>query len=159
MFKQLCCSKYRQELSEHELQSIQQEVNDAKSFDLAYISLSKFEFKFLDTIDDSAVKDKLFKEYYHVAQKARDEILKLCVRLAEKLRDEHRDSFNVGIKHMWSYRNLAPADEKIPFVMIQLIEQRCQKISERIQCIYKLKKMKTAYSDNDEYLFLIKNFE
>lgn len=159
MFKQLCCSKYRQALSEHELQSIQQEVNDAKSFDSAFISLSKFELKFLDTIEDSAMKDQLFKEYYAVAQKARDEILKLCVRVAEKLRDEHRDSFNIGIKHMWSYRNLASDQEKLSFVMIQLIEQRCQKISERIQCIYKLKKMKTAYSDNDEYLFLIKNFE
>lgn len=152
MFKQLCCSKYRQELSEHELQSIEQEVNDAKSFDLSFISLSKSEFTFFNTIKDSDEQQKLFEEYQDVAQKARDDIMKLCIRVAEKMRDEHRDSFNVGIKHMWSYRNLAPAHEKISFVMIQLIEQRCQKISERIQCIYKFKKMKIPCLDTAEHL-------
>ena len=40
---------------------------------------------------------------------------------------------------MWSVRRSSPDHEKTPLIMVNLIEQRYNKISERIQCIYKFK--------------------
>ncbi len=40
---------------------------------------------------------------------------------------------------MWNAYHSSVDNEKIPTIMIDLINLRCEKISERIKCIYKFK--------------------
>ena len=52
---------------------------------------------------------------------------------------ESKNKFEVDVKKMWNDRHLSSDNDKTPLVMINLIEQRYRKISERIQCVYKFK--------------------
>ncbi|CAF5005631.1 unnamed protein product, partial [Rotaria socialis] len=45
----------------------------------------------------------------------------------------------MAMKQTWHDRHLSSDNDKIPLAMINLIEQRYKKISERIQCVYKFK--------------------
>jgi hypothetical protein len=64
----------------------------------------------------------------------------MYLKSAEKERQEYRKKHEDNIKKMW-YIHHHPIDQNqtISSIMIQLINQRCQKIDERIQCIYKYK--------------------
>ncbi len=63
------------------------------------------------------------------------------MKSAEDQKQEYKTKHEANVMKMWSdYRqSIDDHTRKIPQMMVQLINQRCQKINERIKCIYKFK--------------------
>jgi hypothetical protein len=74
-----------------------------------------------------------------VAEQGRAKIFHLSIKTAEDERIQARNKYDTSVKNMWSNHGISVPNEQIPSLMIDLIHQRCIKISERIQCIYRFK--------------------
>jgi len=137
--KQLCCSKYEQEITEQEFHLVQQKITyynaSCQSFECSPI----YQLTLIDSIQNPDIRQQFIERYKETSERARNAILNLYMKAAEEQRDEYRKKFDANMKKMWSDRHSSSVNEKIPLIMINLIEQRYKKISERIQCIYKFK--------------------
>jgi hypothetical protein len=132
---QVCQSKYEQETTEQEYHFLQQQINyyhlPNQSFESSPIAQSTL----IDSIKNLDIRQQLFQQYRDIAEQSRANIFTLYLKSAEEQREEYKNKYDDHIKKMSCNNN----NEKLPIIMIQLINQRCNKISERIKCIYKFK--------------------
>lgn len=137
--KEICQNKYEQEITEQEYNLLQQQI--------AYYNLPSQSFQssplahspLIESIQDPVLRQQLFKQYQEVAEQGRAKIFHLSIKTADDERIRAKNKYDTSVKNMWSNRDISVPDEQIPFIMINLIHQRCIKISERIQCIYRFK--------------------
>ena len=149
--KKLCQEKYEQEITEQEFNSIQQQI--------AYYNLPNQSFQFsslahsplIDSIKDPILRRQLFKQYKEVAEQSRTKISNLCLTTAQNERIQCQNIYDTSIKKMWSDRQTLDTSEQIPLILIDLINERCNQISERIQCIYKFKTQSIGSNSNLKY--------
>jgi len=139
--KEICQSKYEQETTEQELNFLKQQMiyynSPSQSFQCSPIAQSTL----IDSIENPMHRQHLFKQFKEVAEQAKADIFTLYRTTAEEQRDEYKKKYDTNQKKMWdAYRSSMGGDnEKIDSKILGLIHQRCQKITERIQCIYKFK--------------------
>ncbi|CAF5224220.1 unnamed protein product, partial [Rotaria magnacalcarata] len=82
---------------------------------------------------------QLLGQYQDIAQQSKMNMLTLFKESAKIQMDESKNKFEMAMKQMWYDPHLSSDNDKIPLAMINLIEQRYKKISQRIQCVYKFK--------------------
>ncbi|CAF3964074.1 unnamed protein product [Rotaria sp. Silwood1] len=136
LMKQLCCSKYEQELTKQEFDLLQQKINyynsPCQSFECSSICQSEL----IDSIQDSNIRQELFNQYKEIAKQSRLDMFNLYLKSAKIQMDECKKKFDTDMKKLWYDRRSSCDNEKISPFMIDLIEQRCNKIGDRIQCTY-----------------------
>lgn len=88
----------------------------------------------IESIENPTVRQELYQQYKEVAEQSRTTLFNIYLKSAEEQREDYKKKYEDQVKQMFCNKN-----EKLPITMLQLIDQRCQKISERIQCIYKFK--------------------
>jgi len=137
--KNLCSSKYAQETAEQEVNLLQQKINYYNSPAQSFESSTLAQVTLIDSIQNATIRQQLFNRYKETTEKFKAKMFALYMKTAEDQRDEFNQKYEADVKKMWSDRRSFPENEKIPLIMIELIEQRCKKISERIKCIYKFK--------------------
>ncbi|CAF0991852.1 unnamed protein product [Didymodactylos carnosus] len=93
----------------------------------------------IDSIQNPEIRRQLFQRYKDIAEQSRLKMFQLYLKTAEEERNRCKKKYDTAEKKMWMDRRLASDDEKIPPIMINLIEQRCSKMSNRIKCIYQYK--------------------
>ena len=93
----------------------------------------------IDSIQDPVLRQQLFKQYQDVAEQSRAKIFNLCLTTARDERIQCKNTYDTTVEKMWSDRETSSAREKIPSIMTDLINERCNLISQRIQCIYRYK--------------------
>lgn len=140
MIKDVCVSKYEQETTEQELKFLKQQMiyytnAPSQSFEQSTIVSCSV----INAIPDPTVRQQLYQQYKQTAEHARAAIFHLYVQSAEEQRDEYKNKHNQNTKKLFSTRTSLIETEKLSKIMIDLVVLRCQKISERIQCIYQFK--------------------
>jgi len=138
--KEICQSKYEQEITEQEYHFLKKQIDyynsPSQSFECSPIAKSTF----IDSIQNPALRQQLFKQYKEVAEQARANMFTLYMTAAEEQRDDYKQKYDTNKKKMMdAYHSSIGSNEKIDSIMLGLIHQRCQKMSERIQCLYKFK--------------------
>jgi len=137
--KQLCSSKYEQETTEQEYNFLKQQINyynsPAQSFENSSIAQSPL----IDSIEDVDIRQQLYKQYKEVVVQTRANLFHLYMKSAEDQREEYGKKYEDNVKKMWSDYHSLDENKKVPWSMIQLINERCNEIIERIKCIYTFK--------------------
>ena len=144
--KQLCSTKYEQEIAEQEFRLLQQQITDytlsCQSFESSPMI---FQSTFIDSIQNPHTRQQTLIQYKEIIETARSTILTLYKKTAEKQRDESRKKCNASMKKMWCDCHSSSDNEKTPSIMINLIERRLNKISKRIQYIYRFKAVQSIH--------------
>jgi len=137
--KQICQSKYTQETTEQEYHLLKQQItyynSSNQSFECSPISHSSL----MDHIEDPEIRQQLFKQYKEVAVQSRATLFAIYLESAEDQRKEYKKKYEADMKKMFSSRHSLNETEQISTIMIHLIDERCNKISERIKYLYKFK--------------------
>ncbi|CAF3523037.1 unnamed protein product [Rotaria socialis] len=112
---QICQSQYEQETSEQEYELLKQKI--------AYYNLPK----------------ALKKQFKEVAIQSRITLFNMYLKSAEDQREAYKKKHEANVKKMDASQHTLNKNEKLSSIFLQLINERCNKISERIRCIYKCK--------------------
>ncbi len=142
--KEICHSKYEQETSEQEYHFLKYQMNyhinsPNQSFECSPLAQSTTTL-LLDSIPNVNIRQQLFQQYKGIAEQARNDLFQVYMKSAEEQRQEYAKKYEENIEKMWSvFRHPIDNNQTISPIMIQLIDQRCQKISEHVQPIYKFK--------------------
>ncbi|CAF4896426.1 unnamed protein product, partial [Rotaria socialis] len=67
-------------------------------------------------------------------------LFNMYLKSAEDQREEYKKKHEVNIKKMDASQHTLNNNEKLSSTLVQLINERCNKISQRIQYIYKHKR-------------------
>ncbi|CAF4950055.1 unnamed protein product [Rotaria magnacalcarata] len=139
LMKQICQSKYEQETSEHEYEFLKQQIAyynlPSQSFECSTIS----HHPSIDSIQNLTIREALMKQFKEVAIQSRDALFNLYLESAEDQREEYQKKHEASVKKMDASQRTLNENEKLSSTLVQLINERCNKISERIQSIYKFK--------------------
>ena len=131
--KQLCQSKYNQEITTQEFQLLQQKISYHKSSNHSFENSTIAQSKIINSIENLNLRQELFQQQKQITENSKNAMLTLCVETAKLQMDEYQKKFDMNMIQMRSDR------EQIPLIIINLIEERCKRISERIQCVYRFK--------------------
>ncbi len=141
--KHICQSKNEQETTEQEYHFLKQQIthynSPSQSFESPPIALSAL----IDSIQNTDFRQRLFNQYKEVAVQTRAKLFHLYMKSSEDQREECKKKYEENVKKMWSDQQLFDSNRKTPLIMIQLINQCCDKIGVRIKCIYKFKSQST----------------
>ncbi|CAF2090831.1 unnamed protein product [Rotaria magnacalcarata] len=94
----------------------------------------------IDSIQNLTVQEALMKQFKEVAIQSRITLFNMYLKSAEDQREEYKKKHEVNVKKMNASQHTLNKNEKLSSTFLQLINERCNKISERIQRIYKHKR-------------------
>ncbi|CAF2015042.1 unnamed protein product [Rotaria magnacalcarata] len=140
LMKQICQSKYEQETSEQEYEFLKQQI--------AYYSLPSqslacsniFHSPLFNSIQNIPLREELIQKCKDAAEQGRNNLFNIYLKSAEDQRQEYKKKHEANIKKMDASQHTLNNNEKLSSTLVQLINERCNKISQRIQCIYKYKR-------------------
>ncbi|CAF4810982.1 unnamed protein product, partial [Rotaria socialis] len=95
---------------------------------------------FIDSIQNLTVREALKKQFKEVAIQSRNAVFNMYLKSTEDQREEYKNKHELNIKKIDASQHTLNNNEKLSSIFVQLINERCNKISERIQCIYKYKR-------------------
>ncbi|CAF3695481.1 unnamed protein product [Rotaria socialis] len=137
---QICRNQYEQETSEQEYELLKQKIAyynlPSQSFECSTIS----HHPCIDSIQNLTVREALMKQFKDVAIQSRITLFNMYLKSAEDQREEYKKKHEVNIKKMDASQHTLNNNEKLSSTLVQLINERCNKISQRIQYIYKHKR-------------------
>lgn len=151
--KEICQNKYEHATSEQEYQFIQQQINGHKnSFNQIFQNSS-----FTQTIStliaahpsiDHMQQSQLLQQFQTIVDQARNDIFQLYTKILEDERKISRKKYEESLKKLWSiqYYHSKDHNQTVSPTMIQIIIERCTKVGERIDCIYKFKTQQSNFS-------------
>lgn len=138
---QACRRQYDQETSEQGYQLLRQQIHHRQTspnhaFECS--PLGRSTTRLLGSIPDTDRRQQIFQQYKNLVEQARDELFQVDIKFLDEARKELRMKYEEIIKTMWTaHRHPKDQIQTISSLMIQMITQRCEKISERIRCMYK----------------------
>ena len=105
------------------------------NYDRSKVSGSRIEL--FDSSDDPTAEEQQFYDRYRqVIQKSNDEMIGLYLSTAEAQMQHYQKHFNDELKRIWEEQRTARITEKLTLVMLHLIEQLYNNISDRVKCVY-----------------------
>ncbi|CAF1263273.1 unnamed protein product, partial [Rotaria magnacalcarata] len=107
----------------------------SQSFECSTIS----HHPFIDSIQNLTVQEALMKQFKEVAIQSRITLFNMYLKSAEDQQEEYKMKHEANVKKMDASQHTLNKNEKLPSTFVQLINERCNKITERIICIYKFK--------------------
>ncbi|CAF5018674.1 unnamed protein product [Rotaria magnacalcarata] len=147
LMKQICQSKYEQETSEQEYEFLKEQIAYYNLPSQSFESLTIPHHPFIDSIQNLTIREALVKQFKEVAIQSRIALFNMYLKSAEDQRDEYKKKHEVNIKKhevnikkMGASQDALNNNEKLSSTFVQLINERCNKISESIQYIYKHKR-------------------
>ncbi|CAM4969512.1 unnamed protein product [Rotaria socialis] len=132
LFKQLCHSKYEQEMTEQEFNFLQQQIIYYKSPSQSFENSPIAQSRLINSIQNSELQQQLFNQYKQIAVQSKALLLDFYIKTAEEQRNEYRKKYNEDVKKMWSDHRTLPDNENISLPMLDLINERCKKIDKLI---------------------------
>ncbi|CAF3193399.1 unnamed protein product, partial [Rotaria socialis] len=92
-----------------------------------------------NSIQNIPLREELIQKCTDVAEQGRSILFNMYLKSAEDQREEYKKKHEVNIKKMDASQHTLNQNEKLSPILIQLINECCKKICERIQFIYKFK--------------------
>ena len=131
MLKDICEVKYALALLEQESQLLTEHVAYYNSLDQS---------KLLDFIPKIGIHEQVMQQYKQIALEARAQLFELYRKSIQEEKTEYTNKHDDLMKEMWWNYHSDDVNYQMSVNMIELIDQRCQVIQQRLQCIYNFKK-------------------
>ncbi|CAF3790195.1 unnamed protein product [Rotaria sp. Silwood1] len=129
-------AKYQEEITKEEYHLLKYRISIEASYST---SLELPNEKFLKTLEDPSIRQKLHDQYLNIAQQAKKDMIQLCLSSAQAQMDRYHKEFNTKLKQFKLQQQSLPNDKKFSSNMIHFIEQHWKNMSEGVKCIYKYK--------------------
>ncbi|CAF1198748.1 unnamed protein product [Adineta ricciae] len=142
IIERMCRDKYEQKITEEEYKFLQQQIAYYNSPSQSFESSPLAHCPLTDSIENPTIRQNLFKQYKEVAEQSRTEMFNLYLKTAEDQRMTCKYKYDTSMKELWSnqhHHSAVDQNNVLSKIMIDLIDERCTKIGERIQCIYQFK--------------------
>ncbi|CAF4451913.1 unnamed protein product [Rotaria magnacalcarata] len=133
-----------------QLEYFQHKPNEYQEYEflkqqIAYYNLPSQSFEcstishhpFIDSTQNLTVREALKKQFKEVAIQSRITLFNIYLKSAEDQREEYKKKHAANIKKMDASQHTLNKNEKLSSTLVQLFNERCNKISERIRSIYK----------------------
>ncbi|CAF3443086.1 unnamed protein product [Rotaria sp. Silwood2] len=137
-----------QETTEQEFNFLQQQIDHynspSQSFENSFMAQSTT----INSLENPVIRQQLFGQYKAIAEQSKAQLAAFYMTMAKKQRDECKKKYDDEVKKLWSNCRAIVDDEKLPLLMVDLINERCRKISECIQSIYKYKAQSISSKSN-----------
>ncbi|CAF1390310.1 unnamed protein product [Rotaria sordida] len=137
--KQLCHSKYEEETTQQEFDFLRKQMDYYNSPSQAFKYSPIAESTLINSIENPTIRKQIFNQYKDIAMQARAQLFALYLKTAKEQKDEFKRKYNADINKLWSDQRGHIENEKLSSIMLNLLNERCNKISERIKSIYKFK--------------------
>jgi hypothetical protein len=139
--KEICQSAYEQETTDQESNFLKQQIPYYNLPGQSFQCCSSIAHSpFIDSIENPTVRQELFEQLKEIAEQSRAALFNVYLKSNEDQKREYKTKHETNQKKMCSDdHHSIDNTRKIPQIMVQLINQRCQKINECIKCIYKFK--------------------
>ena len=137
--KQICQNNYARETSEQEYHLLKQQITYYNLPGQSFHSSSIAHSSLIDSIEDREIRQALLQQYQDVAVQSRESLFALYMQSAENQRQEFKKKFEVDVQKMFSSQRSTNGKETLSARMMELMNERCSKISERIRCIYQFR--------------------
>ena len=141
--KQVCQSKYAQETSEQEYHFLKQQIAYYNLPNQSFECSSIVQSVITDSIQNATIRQELFKQFKETAEQSRVALFNVYLQSAGEQREEYKKKYDADKQKIYSSKDSLNESEKISSIMIHLISERCNKIGERIGCIYTFKTQST----------------
>jgi hypothetical protein len=136
---QICQSKYEQETSEQEDEFLKKQITYYNLPSQSFTCSNIFHHSFIDSIQNIPLREELFKKCQDVAEQCRNDLFNIYLQSSEDQREEYKKKNEINVNKMNSSQHTLNQNEKLSTILLQLIHERCNKISGRIQCIYRFR--------------------
>lgn len=93
----------------------------------------------INSIDNETARHLIQKELKEIAELSRTILFNFYLETAADQRKEYKMKYETEINQMLFNQQSNDQTQKLSPIMIQLMNERCEKISERIKYIYKFK--------------------
>ncbi|CAF1020403.1 unnamed protein product, partial [Rotaria magnacalcarata] len=140
LMKQICQSKYEQETSEQEYEFLKQQIAHYSLPSQSLACSNIFHSPLFNSIQNIPLREELIQKCKDAAEQGRNNLFNIYLKSAEDQRQEYKKKHEANVKKMDASQHTLNNNEKLSSTLVQLINERCNKISERIQCIYKHKR-------------------
>ncbi|CAF4406564.1 unnamed protein product, partial [Rotaria magnacalcarata] len=137
LMAEICQSKYEQETSEQEYGFLKEQISYYNLPSQSLTCSNIFNGPLFNSIQNIPLREELIQKCKDVAEQGRNNLFNIYFRSAEDQREEYKKKHEINVKKMNESQYTLNQNEKLSSILIQLINERCNKIGERIQCIYK----------------------
>ncbi|CAF1628465.1 unnamed protein product [Rotaria magnacalcarata] len=135
----ICQSKYEQEISEQEYELLKTQITCYNSPNQSLACSNIFHCPLFNSIQNIPLREELIQKCKDVAEQGRNNLFNVYFRSAEDQREEYKKKHKINLEKLNASQYTLNQNEKLSSIFVQLIDERCNKICERIQCIYKFK--------------------
>ncbi|CAF4543059.1 unnamed protein product, partial [Rotaria socialis] len=139
LMAEICQSQYEQETSEQEYEFLKKQITYYNLPSQSLTCSNIFNGPLFNSIQNIPLREELIQKCKDVAEQGRNNLFNIYFRSAEDQREEYKKKHEINVKKMNESQYTLNQNEKLSSILIQLINERCNKIGERIQCIYKFK--------------------
>ena len=134
--KYLCKLKYYQEMTKYEVNFLKEKTSTHR---FSHPFECESMVKSFSTIQTSEIRQELYQQYKTVAEQARNYLMTISMECAQQQKQHYHKEFETAMKEMWEKEKTLPYDHRLTIRMQQLLQQRFDDISARIECLYKFK--------------------
>ncbi|CAF3956267.1 unnamed protein product [Rotaria sp. Silwood1] len=134
LMKQLCLKRDEKETTEQELKFLQERIDHFNAPDQSFEHSA-----IIDSIENIEIRQQLQQQYRKIIQQAKTDFYMLSLQTAEEQRTRARLNYDNEVNKMYSIHHNAFDFTILPLKMIDLIQERCRMIGERIQSVYNYK--------------------
>ena len=136
---EICQSKYEKETSEQEYEFLKKQIIYYNLPSQSLTCSNIFHCPLFNLIQNIPLREELIKKCIDVTQQSRNNLFNMYLNSAEDQREEYKKKHQDNVKKMDASQHTLNKNENLSSTFVQLINERCNKISERIQSIYKFK--------------------
>ncbi|CAF3160962.1 unnamed protein product [Rotaria sp. Silwood2] len=129
-------AKYQNEMTTEEFNLLKYRISIEES---SPISIQIPKEKFLKTIKNQSIGQKLYEQYVNIAQQAKKDMIQLSISIAQTQMDRYQKEFNTKFEQFKLQQQSLPTDKKFNSNLIHLIEQHWKNMSEMVKYFYKHK--------------------
>lgn len=137
--KDVCYAKYNQEASEQAYILIQKQIQYYNSPNQSLENSSLAHLDIIESLEDPELRCKLNQPLKDIAEQTRYQLLIFDEEITREEMTSYKTIYEDRMDQFRETYSMSSNNSQSFLLMINLIEQRCSKIAERIQCIYRYK--------------------
>jgi hypothetical protein len=138
--KQSCLKRDEKETSEQELKFLQERIDHFNTSDQSFEHSAIMESAaIIDYTEDVEIRQQLQQQWRKIIQEANADFFMLSLKTAEEQRNRANLHYDNQVNKMYSIHHNALDFTILPLKMIDLINECCRIIAERIQSVYNYK--------------------
>ncbi|CAF2014831.1 unnamed protein product, partial [Rotaria magnacalcarata] len=134
LIEQSCLKRDEKETAEQELKYLQERIDHFNASDQSFEHST-----IIDSIENVEIRQQLQQQWRKIIEQTKADFCMLSLKIAEEQRNRAELNYDNQVNKMYSIHDNASDFTILPLKMIDLINEHCRMIGERIQSVYNYK--------------------